>query len=269
MAHSPFKLPLSLSSIMYIQLKNMKFSILILVVAGILSTQMLTAQDTIKIKYEETFYMTPSADMPPQMASQMPKSRKHRKILLSTEEKALYIVNKEDVVPDEEDGSHRGRWAMKRQGVDPIVFLDFDAEQKTTFTDLFGKEFLIEEGLPSTKWKLHSGEQRDILGYTCIKATQQKDSITITAWFTPKLAVPVGPDGYHGLPGAILAVSEGDDKVILATAVVSPFAGPSPIEKPTKGEKTSREKFDQIRKEKMEEMRQMNGGQGQRVFIRG
>ena len=24
----------------------------------------------------------------------------------------------------------RGRWAMKRQGVDPIVFLDFDAEQK-------------------------------------------------------------------------------------------------------------------------------------------
>ena len=66
-------------------------------------------------------------------------------------------------------------------------------QNKNNFYRSFGKEFLIEEGLPSTKWKLHSGEQRDILGYTCIKATQQKDSITITAWFTPKLAVPVGP----------------------------------------------------------------------------
>lgn len=247
----------------------MKFSLLFVVFVCLVTFDSLSAQDTIKIKYEETFYITPSADMPPQMAAQMPKSRKTRKILVATEEKALYTINKEDVFPEEEDGGHRGRWAMRRQGVDPIVYLDFNEEQKTTFTDLFGKEFLIEEALPPTKWKLHSGEQRDILGYTCIKATQQKDSITITAWFTPKLSVSIGPDGYHGLPGAILAVSEGDDKVTLATAVQSPFVGEVKIEKPTKGEKTTREKFNQIRKEKMEEMRQMNGGQGQRMFIRG
>ena len=227
------------------------------------------AQDVMRIKYEETFFMNPGPDMPPQMAAQMPKSRKNRKILLATEENSYYFVNKEDPDPEEEVGSNHGRWAMRRQGVDPKVYSDYTNEQKLTYTDLFGKEFLIEEGLQPAKWKLHSGEQRDILGYTCIKATQQKDSTTITSWFTPKIAMSVGPDGYYGLPGAILAVSEGESRVYLATLIEQKYAGEAKIEKPTKGTKTTREEFEKIRKEKIEEMRQMNGGQGQRIFIRG
>ena len=75
-------------------IENMKFSLLTLVVAGILSTQMLTAQDTIKIKYEETFYMTPSGWHATQMASQMPKAENTEKYYLATEEKHFTSLTK-------------------------------------------------------------------------------------------------------------------------------------------------------------------------------
>ncbi|MBK8701004.1 MAG: GLPGLI family protein [Saprospiraceae bacterium] len=226
------------------------------------------AQNTLKVKYTETMYFDQNADVPPQMAANMPKSRINNKILFSTEEQSIYIVNKEDKV-EEEQNPNRGRWAMRRQGVDPKVYCDYSNEQQLTYADMFGKEFLIEESLLSIKWKLHSGEQRDILGYTCIKATTMKDTVEVTAWFTPKISVSVGPSGYFGLPGLILAVSEGESKVTLATMVEEDFVGDSPIVKPSKGDLITREEFEKLRREKMEEMRQMYGGQGNRMMIRG
>lgn len=254
---------------LYTEYIDMKLSYLIAGIAIILANFQLSAQSFVRIKYEETIYLNPGPEMPPQMAAQMPKSRKMKKILLAGESQSIYFVNKEDPEPDPEANSGRGRWGMRRQGVDPKVFCDYDQEQKRTYTDLFGKEFLIDETLSAPKWKLHSGEQRDILGYTCIKATTQRDSTVITAWFTPKLSLSIGPDGYYGLPGTILAISEGESKVFLATAIEDPYTGQAIIEKPVKGQSITREEFEKVRKEKIEEMRQMYGGQGQRMFIRG
>jgi GLPGLI family protein len=227
------------------------------------------SSETLKVKYSETIFFEMKGDMPPQLAANMPKSRKLNKILYATAQSSLYIVNKEDKVEENED-TGRSRWAMKRGGVDPIVYCNYDDLKTITGTDLFGKEFIIEEEKEYT-WKIHTGEQREILGYTCIKATYQKDSILTTAWYTPKIQMSVGPDGYNGLPGLILAVSEGERKVLLATLVEEKFLGSPAIVAPSKGEKVSREKFDKIRNDKMKEMKEMYGrgnGSGP-IMIRG
>ena len=60
-----------------------------------------------------------------------------------------------------------------------------------------------------------SNETKIINGYTCYKATSissnesgwvDNSKFNITAWYTPKIPVPFGPIGYHGLPGLILEV---------------------------------------------------------------
>jgi GLPGLI family protein len=221
--------------------------------------------ETIKVKYTETMYLEQKGDMPPQMAANMPKSRNVNKILYATPGKSIYIVNKEDKAEEVEDRA-RGR-GMRKRGVDPIVYCNYETLKMVTFTDFFGKEFLINEE-KEYAWKIHSGEQRDILGYTCIKATYQRDSTLVTVWYTPKIQLSVGPDGYSGLPGLILAVAEGEKRVTLATVVEEKSVNPPAIEEPTKGEVVTREKFNEIRIAKTKEMKEMWGG-NQRGMMRG
>ncbi|MFD2909964.1 GLPGLI family protein [Flavobacterium ardleyense] len=61
------------------------------------------------------------------------------------------------------------------------------------------------------KWTITS-ETKEINGYNCYKATTPQfgdngaiaSKYDITAWFTPKIPVPYGPNGYGNLPGLIL-----------------------------------------------------------------
>lgn len=57
-----------------------------------------------------------------------------------------------------------------------------------------------------------TNETKDISGYKCYKATTLRysdsgvmdEKYAISAWFTPKIPVPYGPNGYGKLPGLIL-----------------------------------------------------------------
>ena len=61
------------------------------------------------------------------------------------------------------------------------------------------------------KWTI-TNETKEISGYICYKATSPKyregeildSKFAITAWFTPTIPVPYGPNGYGKLPGLIL-----------------------------------------------------------------
>lgn len=211
------------------------------------------SQESIKIKYKETNFLGDNMNLPPQFAQNMPKSFDSNKILYATESKALYVVNTEDVDPN----AQQQRWG--RRGANEEIFTDSDNDIRFTFTDLFGKEFLVEDELTRTPWKLHSGEQRDILGYTCVKATYIQDSTEVTAWFTTQLPFSFGPSTYSGLPGTILALTYGENRVMLATSVEKDPAKMPAIEKPKKGDAITREKFTKLAEEKRKEMQQMYG----------
>lgn len=152
--------------------------------------------------------------------------------------------------------------------------------------DIFGKEFLISEPLTQLNWKLGT-ETKKIGVYTCIKAelvipvTDQerkeyadflerektKPSVfklpepkdrTVIAWYTPEIPVSFGPKNYWGLPGLILELQE-EDLVILCQKVTLNSKENFKIKAPSKGDKVSRKKFEEIQKKKIESMQDSDG----------
>ncbi|WP_130736611.1 GLPGLI family protein [Flavobacterium sp. J27] len=86
---------------------------------------------------------------------------------------------------------------------------------------------------------------------------------TITAWYCPEIPINQGPDKYWGLPGLILEVNDGTT-VLLCSKIVLNSKEKVEIKAPTKGKEVTQKEYDEIVKKKMEEMREMYGGRGQR-----
>ena len=83
--------------------------------------------------------------------------------------------------------------------------------------------------------------------------------VVVTAWYTPQIPVSAGPAEYHGLPGLILEV-QADRTVMLCTKIVMNPQEKENIEKPEKGDVVTREEYNKIMKDKIQEMREMYGG---------
>ncbi|MBB2950148.1 MULTISPECIES: GLPGLI family protein [Sphingobacterium] len=79
--------------------------------------------------------------------------------------------------------------------------------------ELFNNKFFIKDKKKQIRWKI-TNENREILGYTCIRANGVlNDSIYVVAFFTPSIPYDVGPECIGGLPGAILNLYLPDDNV--------------------------------------------------------
>lgn len=148
----------------------------------------------------------------------------------------------------------------------------FEQEQ-----DVMGKEFLIKDALEPAEWEL-TGETKKIGDYTAQKATftrivdsqrfstgmtemeSVKDTLQVTAWFTPEIPVPHGPENYFGLPGLILELNNGGRVLICERIELNPSSDPVAIVRPDKGKVVSREEFRAIQEEGMKQM--MNRYQG-------
>ncbi|MBR9847104.1 MAG: GLPGLI family protein [Algicola sp.] len=170
--------------------------------------------------------------------------------------------------------------------------------------EFFGKQFLVKDSLPTLEWKLENETkligQYTCFKATTVKPVDEmdfmsmrrrgrdndekkegetvKDStssdnpldemevpkfVVVTAWYTPQIPVSTGPGEYHGLPGLILEVTA-DRTVILCTKIVMNPQEKEEINRPDTGEVVTREVYNTIMKEKIEEMREMYGGRGGR-----
>jgi GLPGLI family protein len=79
---------------------------------------------------------------------------------------------------------------------------------KITVTDRIAmSDYLYEEDRDLFQWQIES-DTREILSYTCQKATVDFRGRHYEAWFTPDLPVNDGPWKFAGLPGLILAVED-------------------------------------------------------------
>ncbi|MCZ6595660.1 MAG: GLPGLI family protein [Bacteroidetes bacterium] len=90
------------------------------------------------------------------------------------------------------------------------------------------------------------------------------EEVLVTAWFTPQIPVKNGPGEYAGLPGLILEMSI-DRTTILCSKIVLNLKEADKIEAPDKGKEVTREEYNKIVKEKMDEMREnFRSGSGRR-----
>ncbi len=143
--------------------------------------------------------------------------------------------------------------------------------------EMMGKEFLIKDALEPAEWEL-TGETKKIGNYNAQKATYSKiidsqrfstgmtemenvkDTISVTAWFTPEIPVSHGPSNYYGLPGLILELQNQGSTLICDRIELNPSADPVAIEQPKKGKVVSKEEFRAVQEEAMKQM--MNQYQG-------
>lgn len=90
---------------------------------------------------------------------------------------------------------------------DGIYYSNTQTDKLLKFENVYDKDYVIS--LPTPKWEIFDTEII-IMGYSCYKATTKrlgsngKDFDTVTAWFAPALNIPVAPNGFIGLPGAVL-----------------------------------------------------------------
>ena len=120
---------------------------------------------------------------------------------------------------------------------------------------LLGRSFIIADKRPTYAWKFNS-EQAEYLGHVVLKATAVQDSSVIEAWFTPQIPVQGGPATFGGLPGMILVVSidDGQEQYNATGISMSPVAE-GVIVRPSEGDEVTREEYEKIVEEKLEELR--------------
>lgn len=138
-------------------------------------------------------------------------------------------------------------------GENSSAYIDYNSNQMTRSENMMGQRFLIsQEVLAADSWKVLD-TQKEILGYTCIKAELIKGADVITAWFSPELSIPVGPQRYHNLPGVVLQVESGPKearRTITATNIEWKEVS-NQIIAPKKGKKVSADEFETILDKKL------------------
>lgn len=152
--------------------------------------------------------------------------------------------------------------------------------------DLMGKTFLVKDSLETLDWQYHD-ESKIIGQHLCLKATaikkvpireefrfgrgrqleeqneEPKDSIReveIVAWYTLEIPVNHGPDTYWGLPGLILELHADRTQMVCTKITISTKAHKE-LKEPKKGQEVNQQEFEEIRKSKIEEQREIYGNE--------
>jgi GLPGLI family protein len=226
------------------------------------------------VNYTETIKI--KMDIPEEhreMMKNMPTSQSFSRTLFFTETESLYKdtplkEGEGDVTMSHESDGMAFKMVMKRP--ENTLYTNIDDGTTINAREFFGRNFLISGKQTEYKWKL-SGENKNILGYSCQKAVYQDTSRTVEAWFTMQIPVPVGPDTYGQLPGLILEVNVNNgERTAVASKIEMKELEKGMLEKPTKGKAITQEEFKAIEAEKMKEMQMQYGGSGSgaRIIIR-
>lgn len=104
--------------------------------------------------------------------------------------------------------------------------------EKTTFETTL----LVKDNVSKINWKI-TNETREIAGYHCRRANALVlDSVYIVAFYTDKIHVRGGPEGFGGLPGMILQLAIPHENISwVATSVTEKTITPTQLKPPVKG----------------------------------
>ncbi|WP_242156782.1 GLPGLI family protein [Aestuariivivens sediminis] len=229
-----------------------------------------------------------------QIADRMKSALEKTYVLIFNQTESLYREEERLEAP----GQGRGfRFGMMSTGGD--LYKNVKLKQYLQEQELMGKQFLVKDSLQDIKWQLGS-ETKTIGQYTCFKATATKKAdfdfspfrrrpandkpqdstntqndkkneedpepsreVVVTVWYTPQIPINQGPDTYWGLPGLILEVNADRTTILCSKIIINP-SDKETIKVPSKGKEVSQSEYDQIMKEKTEEMREMFRGRGGR-----
>jgi GLPGLI family protein len=112
--------------------------------------------------------------------------------------------------PVDSDIQDRMSWATNKN----VILQDFNNNQKTIIFDISGQQVVVQDANDVRQWKI-TDSKRTIGKYRCRKAVYEKnDSTRLYAWYAVDIVPSVGPEGFFGLPGAILGLATEDGGII-------------------------------------------------------
>lgn len=255
--------------------------LLLLLIAAASFSFAFSQNDEGEIIYEMIIHINiDKSNLPPEALSfveAMPKEMKDGKKLVFNSEASLYTNYEDPENAEVEMETDRMKIMMRRNLPNEHVYVDLEEKRIAEQKEFFGRVFLVRDDVKPYLWKM-TGEQEEIAGYPCMVATAMDpdDSTEVIAWFTPSIPVPSGPSGASNLPGMILKMEAkggggmrrgpGGNSTIEIVAKTIEFrkVKKNELKEPEKGKEVTREEYQAIVKEKMEEMREQwkNGGGG-------
>lgn len=243
------------------------------------NAQQSKATYTKKVNMELDFSANPN--MPKDVADRIKKRISAPQVfhLHFDKNQSIYKMEERLEAPQQGNGGERrGRW---RNSGNQIVHTNLATRDQTTQQELLGKLFLVSKTAWSPEWNF-SGETKQIGKYTAYEATYtykknpnqimmpfgrrnnnedskaaepKKVEAVVSAWFSPDIPIPAGPDRFFGLPGLVLMVQDGNT-VYVCTEVQMNSSEKVTLTPPKKGKKVTIEEFNKIREERTKEMRE-------------
>ncbi len=100
---------------------------------------------------------------------------------------------------------------------------NFNSNVKYSLLNIDSEGLIIKDVITKREWKI-TDSKRMIGKYECRKAFMQlNDSTKIYAWFSNEILPSIGPEGFCGLPGAILGLATEDGGVVYFAKSVQIF----------------------------------------------
>ena len=131
--------------------------------------------------------------------------------------------------PVESDEPEQG--FMKYLTTHNTIYKNQNRNEKVVMLDLWGTETTIKDSISPRVWKV-TESKRKIGGYECRKAMWEMDDTTrIYAWFSVDIVPSVGPEGFDGLPGAILGLATENGSIIYFAKEVIAMSPPKEVMK--------------------------------------
>ena len=135
---------------------------------------------------------------------------------------------------------------------------DFSTGSMRTYDSVFIDEYVYEEPISLMKWTIAAGTE-NICGYTCRKATTSFRGRKWIVWYTPEIPIENGPWKFGGLPGLILKAESDDNEQKFEAVSIRENNRHIQLIK-FNYQKTTREKYNQERKEYCNNPRQFLSG---------
>lgn len=155
----------------------------------------------------------------------------------------------DDNAPDPFDNGGGGNRVVIKIGGpsdNAVMYRNYSNQKFLEQTELNEKDYIIADTIKPQQWKI-SDETKTIMNHICKKATMKTErGNDVIAWYTEDIPLPVGPDMFGGLPGAILLVDVNNGEMLYTAREFNATADSKDLEEPAKGKHITRADFDKM-----------------------
>jgi GLPGLI family protein len=201
-----------------------------------------------------------------QMKARVPQFQTGQYELFYRDSICFYNAVPKDEQPDPFDNQTSGgaHIVMRFGGAGDggMLFRNYASGKLIEQTTLADAQYLIDDSIHTLPWKL-SADTLTLLGHLCKKATatSPRNNAPIVAWYCEDIPLPIGPDKYGSLPGAILKIDVDNGDIVYTATSLSPKVDDKNLRLPS-GKTITRAAFEK----KMDEVLGPPDSQGRRII---